>query len=225
MTVTDTRKRRPDRRAPWRAGLDLGASERRPRLRVPADRVSPPFQGPLLLAFEEDPLQQPLALAVRRVSSVARSARDKVSGPWPGAGRPLPRTGGRHGAGGGAYSVREAWKMQIRTLKRPGPSSPGKQTNKMWSLRAMENYPSLQRDEALTRTTAWMGEPRRRDNEGSHTQSPMRVTPFERRVPNGHNRQRQKDGRLPGPAGVASERTWTGTALGAEFLLGAMKMF
>ncbi|XP_004406648.1 PREDICTED: C2 domain-containing protein 2 [Odobenus rosmarus divergens] len=34
--------------------------------------------GPLLLSFEEDPLQQPLELAVRRVSSVARSAQEKV---------------------------------------------------------------------------------------------------------------------------------------------------
>ncbi|XP_039713558.1 C2 domain-containing protein 2 isoform X10 [Pteropus medius] len=33
--------------------------------------------GPLLLAFEEDPLQQPLELAVRQVSSVARSAQEK----------------------------------------------------------------------------------------------------------------------------------------------------
>lgn len=41
------------------------------------------FQGPLLLSFEEDPLRQPLELAVQRVSSVARSAQEKVS--W-GAG-------------------------------------------------------------------------------------------------------------------------------------------
>ncbi|XP_039713553.1 C2 domain-containing protein 2 isoform X5 [Pteropus medius] len=34
--------------------------------------------GPLLLAFEEDPLQQPLELAVRQVSSVARSAQEKL---------------------------------------------------------------------------------------------------------------------------------------------------
>ncbi|XP_064434691.1 C2 domain-containing protein 2 isoform X1 [Mirounga angustirostris] len=34
--------------------------------------------GPLFLSFEEDPLQQPLELAVRRVSSVARSAQEKV---------------------------------------------------------------------------------------------------------------------------------------------------
>lgn len=46
-------------------------------------RASPhcasPFQGPLLLSFEEDPLQPPLELAVQQVSSVARSAREKVS--------------------------------------------------------------------------------------------------------------------------------------------------
>ncbi|XP_015998923.2 C2 domain-containing protein 2 [Rousettus aegyptiacus] len=34
--------------------------------------------GPLLLAFEEDPLQQPLELEVRRVSSVTSSAQDKL---------------------------------------------------------------------------------------------------------------------------------------------------
>uniref|UniRef100_G1L5V3 C2 calcium dependent domain containing 2 n=2 Tax=Ailuropoda melanoleuca TaxID=9646 RepID=G1L5V3_AILME len=34
--------------------------------------------GPLLLSFEEDPLRQPLELAVQRVSSVARSAQEKV---------------------------------------------------------------------------------------------------------------------------------------------------
>ncbi|XP_006870916.1 PREDICTED: C2 domain-containing protein 2 [Chrysochloris asiatica] len=34
--------------------------------------------GPLLLTFEEDPLQQPLELAVQQVSSVARSAQEKV---------------------------------------------------------------------------------------------------------------------------------------------------
>lgn len=43
------------------------------------------FQGPLLLAFEEDALQQPLELAVRRVSTVASSAQDKVSGLSPEA--------------------------------------------------------------------------------------------------------------------------------------------
>lgn len=37
------------------------------------------FQGPLLLSFQEDPLQQPLELAVQQVSSVARSAHEKVS--------------------------------------------------------------------------------------------------------------------------------------------------
>ncbi|XP_053076510.1 C2 domain-containing protein 2 isoform X8 [Acinonyx jubatus] len=35
-------------------------------------------QGPLLLSFEEDPLWQPLGLEVHRVSSVARSAQEKV---------------------------------------------------------------------------------------------------------------------------------------------------
>lgn len=50
-----------------------------------------PFQGPLLLAFEEDPLRQPLELAVRRVWSVARSAREKVSGLSPEAGLSFPR--------------------------------------------------------------------------------------------------------------------------------------
>ncbi|XP_076975078.1 C2 domain-containing protein 2 isoform X2 [Tamandua tetradactyla] len=34
--------------------------------------------GPLLLCFEEDPLQQPLELAVQQVSSVARSTQEKV---------------------------------------------------------------------------------------------------------------------------------------------------
>ncbi|XP_012860821.1 C2 domain-containing protein 2 isoform X1 [Echinops telfairi] len=34
--------------------------------------------GPLLLTFEEDPLQQPLELAVQQVSSVSRSAQEKV---------------------------------------------------------------------------------------------------------------------------------------------------
>ncbi|ELW53208.1 C2 domain-containing protein 2 [Tupaia chinensis] len=34
--------------------------------------------GPLLLSFEEDPLQQPLELAVQEVSSVVRSAQEKV---------------------------------------------------------------------------------------------------------------------------------------------------
>ncbi|XP_039101372.1 C2 domain-containing protein 2 isoform X5 [Hyaena hyaena] len=34
--------------------------------------------GPPLLCFEEDPLQQPLELAVQQVSSVARSAQEKV---------------------------------------------------------------------------------------------------------------------------------------------------
>lgn len=34
--------------------------------------------GPLLLSFEEDPLQPPLELAVQQVSSVARSAQEKV---------------------------------------------------------------------------------------------------------------------------------------------------
>ncbi|XP_057552738.1 C2 domain-containing protein 2 isoform X3 [Hippopotamus amphibius kiboko] len=34
--------------------------------------------GPLLLCFQEDPLQQPLELAVQQVSSVARSAQEKV---------------------------------------------------------------------------------------------------------------------------------------------------
>ncbi|XP_044892519.1 C2 domain-containing protein 2 isoform X3 [Felis catus] len=34
--------------------------------------------GPLLLSFEEDPLWQPLGLEVHRVSSVARSAQEKV---------------------------------------------------------------------------------------------------------------------------------------------------
>ncbi|XP_073743163.1 C2 domain-containing protein 2 isoform X2 [Callorhinus ursinus] len=34
--------------------------------------------GPLLLSFEEDPLQQPLKLTVQQVSSVARSAQEKV---------------------------------------------------------------------------------------------------------------------------------------------------
>ncbi|KAM6225285.1 C2 domain-containing protein 2 [Rhynchocyon petersi] len=34
--------------------------------------------GPLLLAFEEDPLQQPLQLAVQKVSGVVRSAQEKV---------------------------------------------------------------------------------------------------------------------------------------------------
>lgn len=34
--------------------------------------------GPLLLSFEEDPLQQPLELAVQGVSSLARSAQEKV---------------------------------------------------------------------------------------------------------------------------------------------------
>ncbi|XP_038437474.1 LOW QUALITY PROTEIN: C2 domain-containing protein 2 [Canis lupus familiaris] len=34
--------------------------------------------GPLLLSFQEDPLQQPLELAVQQVSSVARSAHEKI---------------------------------------------------------------------------------------------------------------------------------------------------
>lgn len=37
------------------------------------------FQGPLLLSFQEDPLQPPLELAVQQVWSVARSAQEKVS--------------------------------------------------------------------------------------------------------------------------------------------------
>lgn len=38
------------------------------------------FQGPPSLTFEDDPQQPPLELAVRRVSSSARSAQEKVSG-------------------------------------------------------------------------------------------------------------------------------------------------
>uniref|UniRef100_A0A452VP92 C2 calcium dependent domain containing 2 n=1 Tax=Ursus maritimus TaxID=29073 RepID=A0A452VP92_URSMA len=34
--------------------------------------------GPLLLSFEEDPLRQPLELAVQQVSSMARSAQEKI---------------------------------------------------------------------------------------------------------------------------------------------------
>lgn len=45
----------------------------------PPHRAPLPFQGPPRLCFEEDPLQQPLELAVQQVSSVARSAQEKVS--------------------------------------------------------------------------------------------------------------------------------------------------
>lgn len=95
---------------------------------------------------------------------------------------------------------------------------------KMWSLRVMEYYSSLYRDEALTRATAWMSL-EDRVTEKSHTQSPTCVTPCMRHVQNKQNRQRQIDGRLPGPVGVVFKRTWTVTALGAELLLGVMKMF
>lgn len=60
------------------------------RTHASAHRVSS-FQGPLLLAFEEDPLQQPLELAVRRVSSMTSSAQDKVSRLSPEASLSLPR--------------------------------------------------------------------------------------------------------------------------------------
>lgn len=40
------------------------------------------FQGPLNLSFQADPLQQPLELVVQEVSSVARSAQEKVSWVW-----------------------------------------------------------------------------------------------------------------------------------------------
>lgn len=46
--------------------------------------TAPLFQGPLRLSFQQDLQPQPLELAVSEVSSVARSAQEKVSGYSPG---------------------------------------------------------------------------------------------------------------------------------------------
>ena len=68
----------------------------------------PLFQGPLLLSFEEDPLWQPLGLEVHRVSSVARSAQEKVSWGVGACRGPLPAEGANvkprwRGSGGGYW--------------------------------------------------------------------------------------------------------------------------
>lgn len=62
--------------------------------------AAPLFQGPPFLSFEEDPRQQPLELAVQEVSSVLRSAEEKVS---PGA--PFPAGGSELDAGDGQFAL------------------------------------------------------------------------------------------------------------------------
>ncbi|XP_058588064.1 C2 domain-containing protein 2 [Neofelis nebulosa] len=66
--------------------------------------------GPLLLSFEEDPLWQPLGLEVHRVSSVARSAQEKVVS---------------------CHVVGEAMQFLVSA----GPASPGDTGRQLYSVR------------------------------------------------------------------------------------------